>query len=921
MQNPEHSGEESIGLVQEMERSYLDYAMSVIVSRALPDLRDGLKPVHRRILYTMHEGGYMADKPFRKSARVVGEVMGKYHPHGDQAIYDAMARLTQDFSMRLPLIQGQGNFGSMDGDPPAAMRYTEARLNAVSQSMLDDIDKQTIDFRPNYDESDLEPEVLPIAFPNLLVNGAGGIAVGMATNIPPHNLGEVIAATVAILRNPEILDEELLEIIPAPDFPTGGVIHGVSGAREGLLRGRGSVVLRAKVEINRHEDKPVRLIVREIPYQVNKSRLIERIAEVVRNKIVEGIADLRDESDRHGVRIVIELKRDTVAEVVLAQLFKNTQLQNSFGVNMLALNRGRPERLSLRQVLQYFLTFREQVVIRRAAFLVRKARARAHVIVALLVALQHVEEMVVLIKASEDAAEARANLRARQWPIMGDILFGYSDESLINGVYHLSEIQARAILDLRLQALTGLEKYKLEAEIQGLIGDITGYLAVLGKTDIRHEMMIEEFKTLAEKFSTPRRTQIEMNEVCDDIESLIQREEMVVTVTRGGYVKRVPLSVYRAQRRGGKGRSGMSTRDDDVVVQLFVVSTHAPVLFFSSLGLVYRLKIFELPQGLLTSRGKALVNLLPLSPGEIITAILPLPEDVAVWDQHDIVFITAKGNVRRNRLSDFALIRANGKIAMKLDEGDHLISVRLYAGHQDFFLATAEGRAIRFAVSNTNTRGNETGVRIFAGRNSTGVRGVRLADQDSVVSATLLGSDGHDPETRRQYLQAHNAWRRHQNRALEERQSEDGLKDAERQSILAQSPYAEMQSREQMILSVSSNGMGQLASIYDYRVANRGGRGVDNMELINGANIIDSLVVDPRQDQLMLITQGGKVIRIHTADLRRTSRNSRGVRLFDIAVDDRVVSVARLVVEDEDADDVPDATEAPDTEETLQTED
>ena len=896
MSDSEHSAEESIGLVQEMERSYLDYAMSVIVSRALPDLRDGLKPVHRRILYTMHEGGYTADKPFRKSARVVGEVMGKYHPHGDQAIYDAMARLTQDFSMRLPLIQGQGNFGSMDGDPPAAMRYTEARLNAVSQSMLDDIDKQTVDFRPNYDESDLEPEVLPIAYPNLLVNGAGGIAVGMATNIPPHNLGEVIAATIALLCDPDIADEELLEIIPAPDFPTGGVIHGVSGAREGLLRGRGSVLIRAKVEVEEREGKATRLIVREIPYQVNKSRLIERIAEVVRDKIVEGISDLRDESDRHGVRVVIELKRDAMPEVILAQLYKNTQLQNSFGVNMLALNRGRPEQLSLRAILSHFLTFREQVVIRRTAFLLRKARARAHIIVALLVALQHVEEMVAIIKASKDSTEARANLRAKTWPIAGDILFGYADEALVDGFYHLSEIQARAILDLRLQALTGLEKNKLEAEIQGLIVHIDEYLRILGDTDTRHALMISEFQSLADQFATPRRTTIEMNEVSDDIESLIQREDMVVTVTHGGYVKRVPLSVYRAQRRGGKGRAGMSTREDDVVVQLFVVSTHTPVLFFSSRGLVYRLKIYELPQGQPTSKGKAFVNLLPLEKDETITAILPLPEDTERWADHDIVFITAQGNVRRNRLSDFSSIRASGKIAMKLDAGDHLVSVRLHEGDQDFFLATAAGQAIRFAVSNTNAKGMETGVRVFAGRNSTGVRGVRLADGDSVVSGTLLASDPHDADTRRNYLQAHTAWRRQRSRTPEEQESEDALKDAERAQILQQPPYAGMIEREQLILSVSSNGMGQLASSYDYRVTNRGGKGIGNMVLSEAAEIVGSFVSVPALDQMMRITQGGQVIRINTAGLRQISRNSRGVKLFDIADDDRVENVARLII-------------------------
>lgn len=567
---------------------------------------------------------------------------------------------------------------------------------------------------------------------------------------------------------------------------------------------------------------------------------------------------------------------------------------------MLALNRGRPEQLSLRAILSNFLTFREQVVIRRTAFLLRKARARAHIIVALLVALQHVEEMVAIIKASKDSTEARANLRAKAWPVSGDILFGYVDESLVDGFYHLSEIQARAILDLRLQALTGLEKNKLEAEIQGLIVDVDEYLGILGDTDTRHNLMVSEFQSLSDRFATPRRTRIEMNEVSDDIESLIQREDMVVTVTHGGYVKRVPLSIYRAQRRGGKGRAGMSTREDDVVVQLFVVSTHTPVLFFSSRGLVYRLKIYELPQGLPTSKGKAFVNLLPLESGETITAILPLPEDTETWADNDIVFITAQGNVRRNRLSDFSSIRASGKIAMKLDEGDHLVGVSLYEGEQDFFLATAAGQAIRFAVSNTNAKGMETGVRVFVGRNSTGVRGVRLAEDDHVVSATLLGGDSHDAETRRQYLQAHTAWRRQMNRAPEDQESEDALKDAEREKILQQPPYADMIEQEQLILSVSSNGMGQLASSYDYRVTNRGGKGIGNMILSDAAEIVGSFVIEPDQDQLMLITQGGQVIRIDTAGLRRVSRNSRGVKLFDIAGDDRVVSVARLVVEDEE---------------------
>ena len=890
-----HGVEQSVSLVQEMEKSYLDYAMSVIVSRALPDLRDGLKPVHRRILYTMYEGGYSADKPFRKSARVVGEVMGKYHPHGDSAIYEAMARLTQDFSMRLPLIQGQGNFGSMDGDPPAAMRYTEARLNLVSQSMLDDLDKQTVDFTPNYDESDEEPEVLPIAYPNLLVNGAGGIAVGMATNIPPHNLGEIITATIALLRDPDIDDATLLSYVPAPDFPTGGVIHGLTGAHSGLLTGRGSVMLRAKVDIEDNGEKNPRLIVREIPYQVNKSRLLERIAEIVRDKIVEGIGDLRDESDRHGVRVVIELKRGMVPDVILAQLFKHTQLQTSFGVNMLALNHGRPEQLSLRQILQHFLTFREQVVIRRTAFLLRKARARAHIIVALLVALQHVEEMIAIIKSSKDAVEARRGLCAKPWPIDGDILFGYRDEAMQDGQYYLSEIQAKAILDLRLQSLTGLEKNKLEIELQGLIGDIDGFLAILGQTAVRHGLMISEFEELSQKFATPRRTTISMDEVTDDIESLIQREEMAIAVTHGGYVKRVPLSVYRAQRRGGKGRSGMATRDDDAVVELFVASTHTPVLFFSSTGLVYRLKVYELPQGLPSARGKALVNILPLSAGEKITAILPLPEDTTQWEQHDIVFITHNGNVRRNSLSDFSSIRANGKIAMKLHDDDHLVSVHLYQGEQDFFLSTAAGRAIRFNV--------EVGVRRFVGRNSRGVRGMRLDAGDRVVAASLIVSDQYDPETRRTFLAAQNAARRLSSSAASAaataQPSEEMLKDQQRASLLIQMPYVEMLDKDQLILSVSSHGMGQLASVFDYRQTNRGGKGIGNMELSAGAEVVATFVIDPAQDQLMLITDGGQVIRIHAAGIRRTARNSKGVKLFDLAEGDRVVSVARVRTEED----------------------
>ena len=876
-----------------MKRSYLDYAMSVIVSRALPDVRDGLKPVHRRILYAMKEGGYDSSRPFRKSARIVGDVMGKYHPHGDTAIYDAMVRMAQDFSMRLPLVEGQGNFGSMDGDPPAAMRYTEARLNKASESMLDDIDKETVDYQPNYDESSQEPVVLPAKFPNLLVNGAGGIAVGMATNMPTHNLGEVIDACVACIDNPEVGIDELMELVPGPDFPTGGLIMGISGIRAAYHLGRGSVVMRGRTEVEAIGRDREAIIITEIPYQVNKSRMIERIAEVVNDKLIEGISDLRDESDRHGVRVVVELKRDAMSEVVLNQLYRYSPLQTTFGVNALALNGGRPEMLNLKQIIEAFLRFREEVINRRTAFELRRARERAHVLAGLAIAVANLDPIIALIRRAKDANEAREGLMAEPWPA-ADVapLIALLDEpgrGVVDGKYLLSEIQARAILDLRLHRLTGLEREKIAEELNEVSERIRDYLHILATRDRVLTIMRDELAAMKEQFATPRRTAIMEAELEQDIEDLIQREEMVVTVSHSGYIKRVPLSTYRAQRRGGKGRAGMATREEDFVAQVFVVNTHTPVLFFSSRGMVYKLKTYRLPQGTPQARGKPLVNVLPLDAGETISTLMPLPEDEESWGELFVMFATSQGTIRRNSLADFVNVKANGKIAMKLDEGESLIGVQTCDENDDVLLAASGGKCIRFPV---------TDVRVFSGRTSRGVRGIKLAKSDEVISMSILRHVEATPEERDEYLKAANAKRR-----LASGEAGDGSpEDVTLAAKLETERFAAMESQEELILAVTANGYGKRSSSYDYRIAGRGGQGIGNIETSarNGAVAATFPVSD--SDDLVLVTDGGKIIRVTVDEISIMGRRTQGVRVFSVDESETVVSVTRLSEDGEDDD-------------------
>ncbi len=875
-----------ITIEDEMKKSYMEYAMSVIVSRALPDVRDGLKPVHRRIFYAMKENGYDSTKPYRKSARIVGDVMGKYHPHGDQAIYDSMVRMAQDFSLRLPLISGQGNFGSIDGDPPAAMRYTEARLAQSAEALLHDIDLNTVDFIPNYDESTLEPMVLPARYPNLLVNGASGIAVGMATNIPPHNLGELIDALLALLLDPNLSNQAIGEIVLGPDFPTGGMILGRTGIVNALNTGRGSIMMRGKTHIEAFGKEREAIIIDEVPYQVNKAKLIERIAELVRDKVVEGISDVRDESDRHGMRVVIEVKRDNTAEVVLQQLYKHTVLQTSFGVNSLALNNGMPAIMTIPQILRRFIEFRDEVIRRRTKFLLNKARERAHIVAGLLIAISNIDEIIRVIRSSPDTTEARRLLMATEWSA-GDVapfirLIDDPDYPLIGEAsYKLSDTQARAILELRLQRLTGLEKNKLVEETNELAKEIEDYLDILGSQMRRIAVMRQEFLEIKEKFATPRRTSIEDSELDIDLEDLIEREEMVVTLTHGGYIKRVPLDAYRAQKRGGKGRTGITTKEDDFVWKIFVSSTHTPILFFSSLGLVYKLKVYRLPISSPQAKGKALINLLPLKPDERITTVLLAPENEEAWQENFLIFATKSGNVRRNYLSDFRNIRQNGLIAMKLDEGDEIVSVRMCNDSQDIFMATKNSHAIRFKIADN--------VRIFAGRQSDGVRAVKLSNDDKVVSMTVINSAEDNSEIRRKYLQAKNAYARLESGT--ERSIEDI--DSDKQKIQEINPehYQQLANEEEFILTISEDGMGQLCSAYDYRTTNRGGVGIGNMD---AKQIAASFRVNPLLDEIMIITDGGQMIRIPLNKIRKVSRNSKGVTLFKIPEGEKIISVARI---------------------------
>lgn len=868
----------------EMRKSYLDYAMSVIVSRALPDVRDGLKPVHRRILFSMYESGYDYNKPFRKSARIVGDVMGKYHPHGDSSIYDAMVRMAQTFSMRVPLVNPQGNFGSMDGDKAAAMRYTEARLAQTAHWLLEDIDRDTVDFMPNYDETCSEPVVLPARFPNLLVNGAGGIAVGMATNIPPHNLNEVVNACIATIDNPEITLEELIEIVPAPDFPTGGLILGRGGARSGYRTGRGSVVMRARCSIEEIRKDKMAIVVTEIPYQVNKAAMIVRMAELVKDKIIEGISDLRDESDRQGVRVVIELKRDAHPEVVLNQLYKYTPLQTSFGMNMLALNNGRPELLNLKQIIDAFIAFREEVVRRRTVYELNKARDRAHVLVGLAIAVANLDDVIEMIKTAPDPATAKARLMETRWQAkdVSDliILIDEPDRKVENGIYVLSESQAKSILDLKLNRLTGLERDKIHGEVGELAGLIKGYLDTLGSREKIYGIIREEFEVVNAQFVTPRVTSIEEGGFDQDDEDLIQREQMVVTVTNTGYIKRVPLCTYRAQNRGGKGRSGMSTRAEDQVSQLFVACTHAPLLFFSTRGIVYKIKTYKLPEGSPQSIGKALINLLPLQQGEKITTILTLPEKESECENQTVMFATMSGGVRRNRLSDFWNVQSNGKIAMKLDEGDLLIGVEICNDDQDILLSAAGGKCVRFPVSD---------VRIFESRASTGVRGIKLAAKDFVMSMSVLDHVKADIDKRDAYLKEAVARRRATGNADENDTVEIESTEV---AVLTPEEFDKMALEEQFILTVTDKGYGKRSSAYEYRITSRGTQGVTNIKMDDDkrkAHVMASMPV-PHESHIMLVTDGGQLIRMRTDDIKIASRSTMGVILFRLDKGEKVVS-------------------------------
>ncbi len=879
---------------EEMRRSYLDYAMSVIVSRALPDARDGMKPVHRRIIYGMYENGYDSTKPYRKSARIVGDVMGKYHPHGDSSIYEAMVRMAQPFSMRVTLVDGQGNFGSMDGDGAAAMRYTEARLAKVSACLTDNLDEDTVDFMPNYDESLQEPTVLPARFPNLLVNGGNGIAVGMATNIPPHNLGEVIDACCAYIDNPQISIEELTQIVPGPDFPTGGLILGYGGAKQAYLTGRGSVMMRAKCSIEEIRKDKEAIIIHEVPYQVNKANLVAHIAELVKDKRVEGISDIRDESDRQGVRIVIEIKRDFQADVILNQLYKYTELQTSFGMNMLAINGGRPMMMNLRDIISTFIEFREEVIRRRTIYRLNKARDRAHVLVGLAIAVENLDPVIELIKTAPTPQDARERLINTEWQA-GSIaswvdLIDEPDHKVENGIYRLSEDQAKAILDLKLQRLTGLERDKIHEELVAIGADIKEFLSILSSREKLYGIMRDELVAVKDEYATPRLTQIEDIEYNQDIESLIQREEMVVTVTEEGYIKRVPLSAYKAQKRGGKGKSGMTTKDEDFVTRLFVASTHTPVLFFSNKGIVYKMKVYKLPLGSPTSKGKPFVNLLPLVSGENITAIMKLPENVEDCKNLSIAFATSSGNIRRNSLMDFVNVQYNGKIAMKLDEGDKLINVAMCDENNDIMLATRMGKCIRFPV---------TDVRVFVGRNSTGVRGIKLATGDEVISMTMLKHIKASVEEREEYLKVSGAMKK-----TDADSGTDTCITADQTgllNLLSPEQFEEMQKLEEFILTVTVTGFGKRSSSYEYRVTGRGGSGIANIELSpRNKEVVSSFPITEDKD-IMMVTDGGKLIRMPVDDIRIAGRKTQGVILFRTADDEKVVSVTKLDA-DEGAD-------------------
>ena len=888
----ENSEISNINLDTEMRQSYLDYAMSVIVSRALPDARDGLKPVHRRILYSMYENNYEWNKPYRKSARVVGDVIGKYHPHGDQSIYDALVRMAQPFSMHLPLIEGQGNFGSVDGDPPAAMRYTEVRMEKISQHLLNDLDKETVDFQENYDNSESEPIVIPAEFPNLLVNGAGGIAVGMATNIPPHNLGEITDACLLLLDKPEASIDELIEIVPGPDFPTGGIILGQSGSRSAYSTGKGSIIIRGKVSIEDLPKDKKAIIISEIPYQLNKVSLIEKIAELVREKTIDGITDLRDESDRNGMRIYIELRKDAVPDVILNQLYRYTQLQTSFGANTVALDRGNPKTLNLKELLECFLDFREEIVTRRIKFLLNKARDRAHILVGLAIAVSNIDEIIKLIRSSKSPSDAKEKLMKKEWPAKDvksliELIDDPRHSLSKKGLCKFSDEQARAILELRLQRLTAIGKEDIENEMDELKKNIEDYLLTLKSKEKVIDIIKKELTEIRDNFSIPRRTEIV--DYIDDVqdEDLIKKEEMAVTVSHSGYIKRVPLSTYRSQNRGGKGRSGMQTKDEDFVTNIFVANTHQPILFFSSTGMVYKLKTYLLPISSPQAKGKALINLLPLSEGEVITTIMPLSENEDDWKDLYVMFATSTGGIRRNNLSDFLRINKNGKIAMKPSEGESIISVQTCTDDNDILLATKKGQCIRFSVDK---------VRVFASRSSTGVRGIKLDKNDSVMAMSILNHVEGETDEFRAYLKASSIMRRAKD------DTEESIADEDVSLELSTERYAELAAKEQIILTVASNGQGKRTSSYEYRLTNRGGKGVISMMLSkSNSDMVSSFPID-ENDEIMLIDDNGQLIRCPVSGIRIMGRNTQGVKIFNISEDSSVVSVERVVEHDNEED-------------------
>ncbi len=898
----ENPGIEPISILEEMQRSYLDYAMSVIVSRALPDVRDGLKPVHRRILYAMHDSGYHWNRKYVKSSKVVGDVMGNFHPHGDSAIYDSLVRMAQDWSLRVPLVDGQGNFGSIDGDPPAAMRYTESRLEKVAHELLEDIDKDTVDFQDNYDSSQEEPKVLPARFPNLLVNGSGGIAVGMATNIPPHNLGELVDGCVALIENPAISLIDMMQHVPGPDFPTGAIILGRGGIKSAYETGRGSIIMRGRAEIEQRANDREAIIITEVPYQVNKASMIEKMAELVREKRIEGISDIRDESDRSGYRVVVEIKRDGNAEVVLNQLYRYTPLQTSFGANMVALNGGKPELMNLMDMLRAFVAFREDVVQRRTKFLLRKARDRAHVLVGLAIAVANIDEIIQLIRTAPDPATARQQLMTRNWPAkdvapLVELIADPRHKLNEDGTYNLSEEQARAILELRLARLTALGRDEIADELNTIGGEIKEYLEILASRQRIQDIVKTELFAVKEEFGTPRRSELAEGGPDMDDEDLIAREEMVVTFSHEGYIKRVPLDTYRAQRRGGKGRSGMATKDEDFVTRLFVANTHTPILFFSSRGIVYKEKVWRLPIGTPTSRGKFLRNMLPLEENERITSIMPLPEDEESWAELDVMFATTRGTMRRNKLSDFTQVNRNGKIAMKFEEGsgDEILAVQTCSENDDVLLTTALGQCIRFQV---------TDIRVFAGRNSTGVRGINVADGDHVISMAILGHVDATAEERAGYLKHAAALRRSENE-----DEENGVTSSDEEEIavaesLSSERIAEMAEREQFVLTVSEFGYGKRSSSYDFRVSGRGGKGIKATDTSKTGEIGQLIATFPVEsdDQIMLVSDNGQVIRVPVDGIRFASRSTKGVTIFKTRDGEKVVSVERIS-EPEDEDD------------------